>query len=673
MAEKLSGLEKFWRELKRRKVIRITTVYAAAAFIILQLTDIIAQPLQLPAWTLTLVIVLLCVGFIIAILLSWVYDITPSGVKRTKSLGNTKYKDPQRSVTSDGWKIATYASIVIFIALLAFNIISRNKSEDLTKLEKSIAVLPFNNDSPDQENAYFINGIMAEIQSSLQKIGDFRVISRTSVEQYRGESKPTLPEIAKKLNVNYIVEGSGQKYGSKFVLRVQLIAADNEKHLWGKSYEQEIHETTDIINIQSQIAQSIAAELKTIMTPEEKQLIEKTPTANLTAYDFYQRGREEQTKFWFYGNKTGLKRAQELYRRALGYDSTFAQAYVGLAMVYYDKYSNNIDAYFAESYLDSTLILADQALSYDNHLAEAYWVRGNYYYYSKGSAEQALIEYDKALKYNPNYWEAYSNKGLVYSLDFNNLNLVKAIENYSKAVNINHGKEHSSLLQQLGGAYSSAGFHEKAVYYIQEAFKLDDDSVAYFNSLAGEEWEQGDFKSALEFIKKRYKIDSGNAEMLGYYSIFLGQFKESLKYYKKYVEWLEDSRQISVNQMHRIGYVYWMNGFKEKALYYFNEQKRICEEAIKKKLQYGKSFGAYFDLAGVYAFMGKKEKAYENLRIWNKIQVCPLYMVTLIKNDPLFDNITKEPEFQQIVRDVEAKYNAEHERVRKWLEENKML
>jgi TolB-like protein len=672
MAQKSTSINRFWKELKRRKTIRVITVYAAVAFIILQLVDIISKPLQLPEWTLTLVIVLLCVGFIIATLLSWIYDITPAGVKKTKSISHGPTKGTEIAKASNTWKIVSYISIALIFALLAFNILSRKKSEDLTKLEKSIAVLPFINDSPNDSNKYFINGIMEEVLTNLQKIKNFRVPSRNSVEKYRNQSKST-PEIARELDVNYIVEGSGQKYGNSYRLNVQLIAANKERHLWAESFEQEIKETKDIFRVQSQIAEAIASALKAIITPEEKQLMEKTPTISLTAYDFYQRGKDEHYKYWTTGNKATLQKAEDFYRKSLEYDSTFAQAYVGLALVYNDKYGNNKDAYFAESYLDSTLMLANLALSYDNHLSEAYGVRGNYYYYSEGSTEEALIEYDLALKYNPNYWEAYSNKGFVYSLDFNNLDLVKAIENFTKAVNINRGKELPSLLQQLGATFSTAGFHEKAVYYIQEAFRLDGDSATYFRSLAAEEWEQGNFKKAVEFINKSYTIDSGYEDILGYYNLFLGQFKESLKYYKKFVEWLDTFRQISVNQMHRIGYVYWMNGDKEKALYYFKEQQRICEEAIEKKLQYGKSFGVYYDLAGVYAFMGDKGKAYENLKIWDRILVCPLYMVTLIKNDPLFENIRNETEFQEIVRDVESKYLAEHERVRKWLEEQGTL
>src|SRR4030042_7142114 len=139
--------------------------------------------------------------------------------------------------------------------------------------EKSIAVLPFINDSPDEENTYFINGIMDEVLNNLQKIKDLSVISRTSVEQYRDTDRPALPEIAKKLEVNYIVEGSGQKYGNTIRLRVQLIDAVKDRHLWAESYEKDIQEVKDIFNIQSQIAQSIATELKAIITPEEKKLI----------------------------------------------------------------------------------------------------------------------------------------------------------------------------------------------------------------------------------------------------------------------------------------------------------------------------------------------------------------------------------------------------------------
>src|ERR1035437_7058862 len=152
------------------------------------------------------------------------------------------------------------ASVIILALIVLGYFLIPTFSKPKEQLEKSIAVLPFRNDSPNDSTTYFLNGVMEEILNNLQKISDFiRVLPRTSVEQFRGETKPSIPIIGKKLNVNYIVQGSGQKYGNTFRLRVQLIAVLNEKQLWGDSYEQEIQNTKDIFKIQSQIAQSIAA------------------------------------------------------------------------------------------------------------------------------------------------------------------------------------------------------------------------------------------------------------------------------------------------------------------------------------------------------------------------------------------------------------------------------
>ncbi len=205
----------------------------------------------------------------------------------------------------------------------------RKHITDATKLEKSIAVLPFINDSPDQENTYFINGVMEEILNNLQKIKDLRIISRTSVEQYRGQKKP-ISEIAKELGVNYIVEGSGQKYGNAFRLRAQLIMAEHESHLWGESFQQKITEVEDIFNIQTKIAETIADELKAVITPEEKQLIEKVPTSNNEAYEAYLKGR-----FYLQNvNQNNLDVAQKHFELAKEKDPAFAYAYAGIAFIW---------------------------------------------------------------------------------------------------------------------------------------------------------------------------------------------------------------------------------------------------------------------------------------------------------------------------------------------------
>ena len=308
------------------------------------------------------ILVLLIVGFIIAVILSWIYDIHPEGgIVKTEPA--KKVIEESIPPSSKGWKIASYISFVVIVILIVLNVIPRiSAGKELGFLDKSIAVLPFKNDSPDNEKMYFINGTMEEILDNLCKIEDLRVVSRNSVEQYRDNPKPT-PEIAVEMNVSYVLEGSGQREGNKIRLTVQLLDAKNDKHIWSESYYREIE---DIFDIQNEIAQLVAAEINALITPEEKQLIEKIPTNSITAYDFYQRARQEHLSYQVgYQTRAVIPYVEDLYSKALEHDSTFAEAYVGLAHVYWDKHY--WDTYFSEEFLDSVLILANIALSFNSN------------------------------------------------------------------------------------------------------------------------------------------------------------------------------------------------------------------------------------------------------------------------------------------------------------------
>jgi len=394
-------------------------------------------------------------------------------------------------------------------------------------------------------------------------------------------------------------------------------------------------------------------------------------TADLTAYDFYRRGREEYGKYEIYkGNLEAVTKAEVLYRRALHYDSTFAQAYTGLASIYWDKHY--LKEYFSDDFMDSVLILCDMALSFDNQLAEAYTLKG-IYYSETGKPEQAVKEYDKAIKISPNDWVAYHGKGeFFYETDW--INYIKYLQ---EAASINHGPELPTLLSNIGYAYSSAGIHEKAKQYIHDKLNLDGDSAGYYAEMARFEDWLGNLNKSIEFGLQGYAIDSSNATILvilGNSFAGVGQYEESLKYFKK---WIEKSEILGdgwvKHSMHRLGYVYYRNGNKEAAEHYFNEQMNYCIKSIELGRKYAQMFYAYYDLAGIYAFRGEKDKAYENLRIFNRKQSMSSWMVSLIKTDPLFNSIRNEPEFQQITRDVETKYQEEHERVKRWLEEQAIM
>jgi TolB-like protein/Tfp pilus assembly protein PilF len=671
MAQKTNSFERFWKELKRRKVVHVITVYAAIAFVILQLANMVARPLQLPDWTEALVIVLLCIGFVIVIFLSWVYDLTPSGVRKTKPVSTVKHIDQTIMPTSSGWKIATYVSAFMIVALVAFNFISRrNLNSDISKLDKSIAVLPFRNDSPkaDEENTAFINGLMDEIIINLQTIKNLRVLGRTSVEQYRYNRTKSNTEIARELGVTHIVEASGQKYENSFRLRVQLIKAKGkETPLWAKPYQQEIRAVTDIFKIHSQIAQAIAAELKAIITPEEKQLIEKTSTANLDAYYYYRRGRDEHIKYWLNNkNLEALEKAEDFYHDALHNDSTFANAYVGLAMTYWDKHY--WESRLSENLMDSMSVLCDLALDYDEQLSDAYTAKGDYYS-AVNMKDEALEEYNRAIKINPNDYRAYIGIAfLVYKNDY-----CMAIINANKAISIYRVPLLSSYLYRIGGAYYNIGFMEKAKNCWEEAFKIDGDSAHYYWVLSYFEIGLENYENANNYLKKAYAIDTNAEEIiwdLGENYSLLGQYKESLEYFKK---WLKKSYSLNEDALfgtHRIGWAYLKNGHKKEAKDYFDQQVNYCNKMIDLGRE---PYREYYDLAATYASMGEKGKAYANLRIFNQKGYTQTWFRSAIKHDPAFNSIREEPEFQQIVRDIEAKYNTEHDRVKKCLEEQGML
>jgi tetratricopeptide (TPR) repeat protein len=327
----------------------------------------------------------------------------------------------------------------------------------------------------------------------------------------------------------------------------------------------------------------------------------------------------------------GITKTTRTFNQALQYDPSFALAYVGLGHVYWKK------SYLPEndslSLMDSVLVLANIALSYDDKLAEAYYLRGAYFYFEKGDLEKTEEEWDKAIKVNPNQWHVYAGKRWLPSTD-----LITQIENQIKAASLNHDIGFSDLLSDIGWSFFEAGFPEKASFYYNEVLKLDGDSVRYLYSLADcEQYIAGNYNKSLELLGKICAIDSAFSKLDRLFALnymFTGQFEKSLLHLK---------RLKSAGRIHEI-------------------------------VSRSDDPDSHYNIACIYAVRGEREKAIEHLKLFNQYEnKGKLSSVTYIKNDPLFDNIRNEPEFQQIVSDMEAKYQAEHERVRKWMEEQGMF
>jgi len=554
---------------------------------------------------------------------------------------------------------------IIVVALFLFNIVGGGKQTK--EIEKSIAVLPFKSLSDDPEKQYLADGMMDAILLHLSKIEDMRVMSWTSVEQYRKTDKTT-SVIGHELGVAYLLEGSFQKYGDDARLIVQLIKIGKEGHVWANQYDRK---WKDILSVQSEVAERIAGEVDAKITPDEKVLIERIPTVDLTAYDLYLNANEYQKDYQKTHSLNSYQKSVTLYMASIKIDSAFARAYTGLASAYLNRYY--WESYFKEDFLDSCIVLANIALGFDDQLDEAFYIKG-LYYYANGQIEEALDNFDKAIKINPNYYSAYYEKGIVLTYSIHDF--IKGIDTYNKALNLIHGDERPFFLRNLGDVYLDVGLVEKARNYYQEALTLDGDSARYIFYLAWLEFYIGNFENAYQFFKKANKIDSTYIPDLMNLS-FTEHDQEAYIVAKKEVERLKKSGELSINYSHRIGYAFWKVGKAKEAEFYFNEQIKYCKESIRLNRKIYQWKGALVeqdkspqcDLAYVYAFLGEKEKAYQYLDEVNTLNFYPLWWVTLFKHDPFLNSIRNEDRFQKILQDVEAKYQAEHERVKKWMEE----
>jgi TolB-like protein/AraC-like DNA-binding protein/Tfp pilus assembly protein PilF len=552
--------------------------------------------------------------------------------------------------------------IVGLIVLIPFSVFLINKR--LYSKEKSIAVLTFINDSHDSTNIFFINGITETITDKLAQIKDLKVTSRTSTERYRNNKTKSIPQIARELGVRYILEGSVQKIGDTVLVSVQLIEAGTDKHILSFQYPGKYD---NILNLYNEIALEVATKTKALITPEEKQLIQKTPTANLYAYNLYQRGRDQ---FDNYNDSFALENAQRLFQKALALDSTFALAYSGLAGVYLWK--NYWKTFLTENFMDSVLIFTNKALAYDNKCAEAYYFRGRRYY-EIGKMQECLKEFDKTIKLNPDYWKIYNHRS--YILQEGSNDFVGGISDMNEAILRTSVEMLPNLLSDLGMAYISIGFPEKGKHYRQQAMELLGDSSGYLYWTIPAEYAQGNFEKAYQSAKRAYKWDSVRVkELMPSVCLMTGRDKEACYYfYQKLTERFKKSDEVDMNASGDIGYSYWQIGRIKEAEFYFNQEIKFDLESIRLGRFNSINRQAHFNLAKVYAFLGDKEKAYRYLDEVNKNQSFQLYWVTQFKFSPLFNSIRQEPRFQKILKDVEAKYQAEHERVRKWLVSQGMM
>jgi TolB-like protein/Flp pilus assembly protein TadD len=651
----------FFEEVKRRKVYRVAAAYIIAAGGIIQLASAAFPAWELPNWALRLVIVALLMGFPIALILAWVYDITAQGVRATPTPAMPG-SHRRRNI------VMLVVTGVIISAAAGFFLLPRVSAH---KCDKSIAVLPFENLSDEKENAYFADGIQDDVLTNLSKVGDLKVISRTSVMPYRGKAS-NVREIGKALGVGAILEGSVRRIGNRVRVNVQLINADTDEHMWAEDYDRDL---TDVFAIQTDLAQQIVRELQAKLSPMEKAQIERRPTENGEAYLAFMQGHEmfyRADKF-----RSNTEKAEQLFEKATKLDPNFAGAFAALAWVHDWNY-HDFDPTPARK--EKARAAAVEALRLQPNLPEAHLAMGFYYYYCERDYQAALDEFAIAKLSLPNSPEVYMAIG---AIERRQGKWKESTANLQKAASLS--PKDAWVLQNLADNYYATRSFEAADKIFDRAIEAAPGS---FGPRAEKAKLAIDWKGDLSVMEKALTQVPTGVDPDGLVTFARVQL---LLLQRKFSDALAVLQQSSQDASHFDkprelfeGAIYTFLNDKEKAASAFERARPIAEKALRespddasrhvtlgfvlaglgeKELAIAEGKRAVqllpesqdaFDgpkmtvaLAQIYAWTGESDQA---LQLLDRSLSTPMGItVPFLKLDPMWEPLRNDPRFQALI------------------------
>ena len=723
-------------ELRRRNVFRVGAAYAIVGWLLVEVASVLLPTFEAPDWVMKVFASLVMLGLPLALILAWAFELTPEGIKLEKTVERAESTKQQTGRKLDFAIIGLLAVAVVYFAVDKFVLKAEPEHAEAAaeqapageslEREKSIAVLPFDNISPDPEDAYFADGIHDEVLAHLSMIRDLKVISRTSVMRYRGNDRPSSPEIGVALGVTNLLEGSVRLAGGRVRITTQLIDAKSDAHLWTEIYERELT-AANIFLIQSEIAKTVAEALRAALLPAEEDRLATVPTQNLAAYEAYILGRQRAAKF----TSVAFSEAANYFQQAVELDPDFALAYVGLA----NAYVRNVDLLGVptnEMFVKAEGLIG-RALALDDQLGEAYallaWIQEN-----KREYEDARANYRRALELDPNSATTYAGYA----------DLMNALHQFEKALTLRRKAVEldplsAVMIQRVGWGLNALGRHDEALSWYEKSFDVDpglswnlwnigihywliagqygeavrwlqkatssdpgdpynsaylgrlfidlgdSDRAAYWIRRSIEHRPestasniamqllhlyQGDEAAGLEYGRKAFAIPNttfsliGPADLLGDREVRAGRYSEARDLYaEKYPDLLrETDPKIDSNDKSRVA----IN--LAFILSNTNEQDR-ADLLLDRSLQYIKtvprlSWSGY-GIADVkiYAVQGDKQKALSALRQAIDEGWRSLWWY-LLKQDPSLESLHDEPEFQAMVAEIEADMTTQLARVR---------
>lgn len=612
----------FKKELKRRNVIRASIVYILVALVAWKVIAISGTLLGLPENTLRFITLGLVLFFPVSMIMAWLYERSPQGFIRTgsmESLRNPFSNEQKKPLTSNTF-IGLLAVTIAALFLLFPNSNTTQFTNGNSGVDKSIAVLPFTNLSNDPEQQFFADGVMEDILTQLQKMGELKVTSKTSVEQYRNNAK-NVSTIGDELKVSYLLEGSVRKSDDQIMITAQLIRTGDDSHMWANNFTSE-YTTKGLFDIQRQIAENIVQELSLKISPIKMKEITQAQTTNKEAYEAFQRGRQLYDQY----NRTSNELAIEQLKLAIRKDSKYAAAYGGLS----NAFMQRVMFYeYPENWRDSAISFANRGLQIDSLCAECYKALG----LSEGNTgvKKTLYYYEKALSINPQYRAALSNSVRYYFEDGN----IKAALDIVDRIKASDPKE---FLYALGRTNRLLGNNEAAMPYLEKQLEHENPVATAIDLLV--------VYSELQMVDKFRSFATGLFELSGDSSyVHLGAL-ESMWANRQFADFIVYSEHHPTPYWNkgRLAYLYSSEGKTEQA-------GKICEEAIANILEvYNGDFELVDSnwimtiLSTWYALKGDKD----NCLKWMEKSINKNYLEQTF-DQPYFGNIRNEPRFKELI------------------------
>jgi TolB-like protein/Tfp pilus assembly protein PilF len=675
----------FLGELKRRNVYKTAVAYGVCAWLVIQVATQVFPFFGIPSWAVRLVILLLLIGLPVILVFSWAFEITPEGLKRTEEV------PPAESITHrTGRKLTAAIAVIIALAAMLFLIqllrpktsavtleTSNGTGVSLVVPQKSIAVLPFENRSDEKQNSYFADGVQDDILTELSRVADLKVVSRTSVMQYKTGPR-NLREIGRQLGVAHILEGSVQREKNRVRITAQLIDTRSDAHLWAEHYDRDI---ADVFAIQTEVAENIVMQLRAKLSPKERAALKQPATTDLEAFDLFSRARAlyADTSNQIQATKK-LPEAGRLLDQAVKRDPNFLAAWCLLARVHGDIYWQGQDHTPARLELANAALQAAQRLQPD--AGEVHLGLADYYYHGFRDYGRARSELDAARKTLPNNPEVFEFTGYI---DRREGRWPEASRNLERAIELD--PRNSLTLQQLALVYQmrhlygdEARAYDRALAIVPEdpfmlisraliAFDERADLKPFHETLArlvakdpmlAPEIDDVDralcerTPAAIARVIQNYAINGTNPNGVNYprayWEGFIARMEGDTKRAQAAFSRAREEVMKIVNEqpdfapaLSLLGMIDAGLGRNDDAL---REGRRACELLpIAKDGVDGPAFAV--NLAQIYAWTGNKDLAIEQIAT---VERTPSYLTYgVLKLHPQWDDLRGDPRFEEIV------------------------